>query len=162
MWCRYLLLLAVLMGCSGGEELLFEDDPNNPDIPYKKLTLNYVLSSIDGYALPITVDSTFCDDGTVARDRLTRVSFEPEKTHSDPRKPDLLAVRTDISGRTCTGSGITVITYRGTYVAREDSIFLTWPNVEVVKSGVWEGNAYMTFQAEVDISGIKGLGTFRR
>ena len=85
MRCRYLLILAVQMGCSGGEKPLFEENPTNLDIPY-----------------------------------------------------------------------------RGTYVARQDSIFLNWPIVEVVKSGAWEGNEYMTFLADVDIAGIKGLGTFRR
>ena len=160
--CPYLLILAVLLACSGGEKLLFEDSPTVPDRPYRKLTLDFLLQSIDGNSLPITIDSVFCDDGTVAKERLSRVSFEPESTHSNPKKPDVLAVRADLNTHLCNGGSYTGITYHGTYLARQDSIIVSWPTVEVVKSGAWVGEGYMAFSAEVDVAGVKGMGTFRR
>lgn len=160
--CPYLLILAILLGCSGGEDILFEDSPAVSDQPYRKLTLDFELRSIDGDALPITVDSSLCDDGTVARERLTQVSFEPESTHNDPRKPDVLTVRAHLNTVLCTGVSHTGYKYYGTYLARQDSILVTWPGVEVVKSGAWVGEGFMGFLAEVDVAGLRGMGTFRR
>lgn len=162
MRCPYLLILAVLMGCTGGEEILFDDKPSAPNSPYRKLNLDFSIQSIDGNALPITIDSVFCDDGTVAKKRLTGVTFQPESTHSNPKKPDILAVRADLDTHLCNGGSYTGITYHGTYLARQDSLFVSWLGEEVVKSGAWVGEGYMAFLAEVDVAGVRGMGTFRR